>query len=147
MIATYTPEDWLYPPAVVTSDNGWFRYYINEQNDANGRYFVCDSKTSVSRYDGVLSIDVQEPGPMRPLDENGVVETVQASDPVTVLTGIYVGQEITSIPSYTYQYYGVDPTADSFYDRNGVIFKIDDQHYIGGKRVYPTSAGWIDDEG
>ena len=119
-IAGYKKDPGYAPPIQYASSNGKFKYYSNEENDSNGKYFICDDKKAVNKYQGTqLSIDISD----------GVTggsgfygESLGGAD-VTVLDNIEVNQEVT-IPAYTYQYF-TTAKGDSFIDRNGVIFKVE----------------------
>lgn len=126
MLGSYSGDAKYRAPAINACNNGQCQYYENEDGDGNGKYFICDSKTFTSKYNGSLNINVGDA-----LTATYIIgmtypsSFAQSEDDRMMLkatvTSLEVGKQ-TSLPKYTYQYF--TSFNNSFYDENGIIFKV-----------------------
>lgn len=88
--------------------------------DVDGRFFICDQKTSVQSYSGTIDVD----------DLAYVVrDDVLPSGPAGIepINGIQVGQSVSLRNCWCQYCTGDDGSPGSFLDKTGVIFKVYDQ--------------------
>lgn len=131
MLGTYTGDLAYIAPDVKESNNGQCRYYINEENDDNGKYFICDKKERVTSYTGTITIDVNDliaPPPVEVPSDSPPEFPLDPVPTTRVETSIQQGQTTVFAKSFTYQYF--TSFGDAFFDRTGVIFKVDDEQKI-----------------
>lgn len=131
MLQGYSSSGEYNAPTIYSSENGKFRFYQNIAGDDDCSMFICDKKTDITSYQGTLSIDIHDGSTGLDVDESTAAND---GDDVTILTSLALGEEV-EIPKTSYQYFTTDDDS-VFYDLSGVIFKIDDQAYYNGKRMY-----------
>lgn len=114
MLGSYSHDPRFVAPTVRAVTDS-YRYYERDlDSDLDGRYFVCDRKTSISEFSGHA---------MTIFDEGGL------SAPITIAS-ISLGDEV-SIQDGAYQYFTVDASTSRYYDLSGVIFVIEDSIVAG----------------
>ena len=121
MLGGYTGDSRFVAPRIQSMNNNKYRFYVRDsEDDLEGRYFVCDRKTSeLSFADCTLSVSGF------PLDgESGMkpIETV-------VLTSISLDDTV-NVPDGAYQYFTVGE-GSRYHDLSGIIFTIADRMVIG----------------
>lgn len=87
-------------------------------SDIDGRYFICDSKTSAQKYTGSITVNLSRP--VFGLDSSTRLAFGGASRD-TSLTSVEVGQTVNLQDNWYQQYGG---STSSFADQKGAIFKV-----------------------
>lgn len=114
MLGSYQHDPRFVAPTVRSvTDN--YRYYERDlDSDLDGRYFVCDRKTSISEFSEHAMTILTGGGQAAP----------------TTIASIGLGDEV-SIQDGAYQYFTVDASTSRYYDLSGVIFVVEDSTVVG----------------
>lgn len=86
------------------------KYYENQANDNNGKYFICDKKTSTSKQ-YQATIDIQGTSKFSSVK---AFSNVKKNDTVD-----------SHMAGYTFQYFTTPQSMQYYLDSQGVIFKVD----------------------
>lgn len=149
MLGSYAGDPRYNAPIIRSCNNGQCLYYVNEENDQNGRYFICDRKTFKQQYSGSLQIDLVDYVIVPPISRtisDDQSKYVSSHDDLlkSSITSLVVGGE-TTLPCYTYQYFTSFDNA--FFDKQGIIFKVDEQMVDGSlKRTIQYMYDFYNDE-
>lgn len=117
MLGSYQGDSRFIAPSIMSFQNGKYKYYQRDSvDDLNGKYFICDKKTSIQNFSGNMVL------------ETGNILTGGVKEKVT-LTSISMGDTI-NVANGAYQYFTVDAKS-RYYDLSGIIFTIDDHDVVG----------------
>ena len=121
MLGDYTGDARFVAPTIQSMNNNKYRFYERDsEDDLEGRYFVCDRKTSESTFsDCTLSVSGF------PLDGESGMKSIET----VVLTSISL-EDTVNIPDGAYQYFTVEDSS-RYHDLSGIIFTIADRMVIG----------------